>query len=331
MRLRILNFASKKSIISSANDINIVQNKKHGFFHEIFKNRVLYLMFMPVGLFFILFSYVPMTGIIVAFKNYTFSGGIWGSQWCGFQNFTFLITSGKLWLVTRNTVLYNIAFLIAYTFFSVMLAVFISEIGSKWFKKFSQSFLLLPYFISWVVVSSLLYNFFSADVGLVNTFIVNLGFQKIDIYVNPNAWPFILVFVYVWKSIGYGSILYLSAIMGIDQDCYEAATIDGCNIYKKTRYITLPLLKPTIIILVLLALGTLLRGQFDMIYNLVGQNSQLFDITDNIDTLVFKSLMWSQNFGMASAGAFYQSVLCFVTIVIVNGIARTINKDYALF
>jgi putative aldouronate transport system permease protein len=176
-----------------------------------------------------------------------------------------------------------------------------------------------------------MYNFFSADVGLINGILVPLGFHKVDVYANPAAWPVILVVLYVWKSIGYGSVLYLSAIMGIDQECYEAASIDGCNIYKRIRYITLPLLKPTIIILILLALGGLMRGQFDMIYNLVGNNTQLFNITDNIDTLVFKSLMWSQNFGMASAGAFYQSVLCFTTILIVNGIARKVEKDYALF
>lgn len=288
-------------------------------------------MFLPVGLFFILFAYVPMAGIIVAFKNYTFSGGIWESDWNGFTNFKFLFISGKLWQVTRNTILYNIANLVAYTFFSVLLAVMIAEIASKWFKKITQSLLFLPYFISWVVVAGLMYNLFSADAGLINHVLVPLGMPSFDIYMHPGAWPYVLVILYVWKWVGYGSVLYLSAIMGIDQECYEAATIDGCNIYQRIRHITLPLLKPTIVILMLLAIGGLMRGQFDMVYNLVGQNSNLFPITDNIDILVFKALMQTQNFGMASAGAFYQSVLCFLIILVVNGIARKIDKDYALF
>lgn len=308
-----------------------VRFAKKSFLREIGKNWLLYAMFLPVGIWFVLFSYVPMTGIVVAFKNINYAAGIWGSKWVGLQNFKFLVSSGQLWEVTRNTILYNIAFLIAYTVFSVMLAVMISEIQSRWFKKVSQSFIFLPYFISWVVVSSFMYNMFSSDVGLVTSLVKSIGVKNFDIYGQPNAWPYLLIVLYVWKNIGYGSVLYLSAIMGFDSECYEAANIDGCNIYQRIRYVTLPMLRPTIVILILLALGGLMRGQFDMVFQLVGGNSVLMPITDNIDTLVFRAMMWSQNFGLASAGAFYQSILCLITILIANGIVRKVQNDYALF
>lgn len=191
--------------------------------------------------------------------------------------------------------------------------------------------MFLPYFISWVVVAAFMYNFFNTSFGLVNNIIRSLGYQPVNIYTNPSYWYFILPIMYVWKWVGFGSVLYLAAIMGIDQECFEAAIIDGTNVFQRICYIILPMLKSTMVTLVLLSVGRIMRGEFDMFYQLVGKNALLIDATDIIDTLVFRSLMSTQDFGMASAAGLYQSVLCIIIIMSVNTIARKIDKDYALF
>ena len=305
--------------------------QKKGFIYEIIKNRVLYIMFIPVALYYIAFAYIPMAGIVVAFKNFNYSDGLFFSPWNGFDNFRYFFTSGKALLVTMNTVMYNLIFITCYTLFSILVAILISEMTGKYFKKVSQSFMFLPYFISWVVVAAFIYNFFNYDYGVVNTALRALGRGPIDIYSNPDYWYFLLPILYVWKWIGFGSVLYLAAIMGIDQECYEAATIDGANMYQKIWHITLPLLKSTVIILVLLAIGRIMRGEFDMFYNLISNNGTLMDATDIIDTLVFRCLVGIQDFGMASSAGLYQSVLCFVIIILVNGIVKKVDKDSALF
>lgn len=309
----------------------LITSTKGGFFHELSKNKVLYLMFIPVAVYFLVFAYFPMSGIIVAFKEFNYRDGLFFSPWSGLKNFEYLYSSGKLWQVTKTTIMFNVVFLSLYTFFSLTVAILISEIKGKFFKRVTQSFLFLPYFISWVVVAAFVYNFFNYNFGLVNGILKSLGIHPIDIYSQPSYWYVLLPLLYVWKWVGFGSILYLAAIMGIDQECYEAADIDGANAFQKIRHITLPLLKPTIIILLLLGLGRILRGEFDMFWQMIGNNGLLLGSTDIIDTLVFRSLMGTSDFGMASAGAFYQSVLCFVIIMIVNGMVRKRNKDYALF
>lgn len=305
--------------------------KKNGFLHEIKKNKILYLMFLPVAIYYILFAYIPMGGIVVAFKEYNYRDGILFSPWNGFKNFEYFFASGKAWLVTKNTILYNLTFLGCYTIFSVASAIMIAEMRGKIYKKFAQSVMFLPYFISWVVAAALIYNFFNYDYGVINTFIKQLGGEPIDIYSNPTYWYFILPILYVWKWVGYGTVLYLAAIVGIDEELYEAAKIDGANIFQRIFHITIPMLKPTMIILILLALGRILRGEFDMFYQVVGNNGLLLDYTDIIDTLVFRSLMQVQDIGMASAAGAYQSVLCFVVIVVINWLVRRYDRDYALF
>lgn len=305
--------------------------KKNGFFGEIIKNKTLYLMFLPIAIYFIAFAYIPMTGIVMAFKQFNYLDGIWKSPWNGFENFRFFFVSGKAWLVTRNTLMYNAIFLICYTVISIIAAILISEMTGKYFKKTAQTFMFMPYFISWVVVAAFAYNFFNYDYGVVNTVMKALGQPPLDIYATPKYWYIILPVLYVWKWIGFGSVLYLAAIMGIDQECFEAATIDGANMFQKIRYITLPLIKPTVITLVLLSVSRIMRGEFDMFYNLVGKNGLLMNQTDIIDTFVFRSLVGIQDFGMAASGGLYQSVLCFVIIMIVNGLARKYDRDSALF
>ncbi|MFD2332793.1 ABC transporter permease [Cohnella sp. GCM10020058] len=307
------------------------RQQSNGLLKELRKQKALYIMFVPIVVYFLLFAYLPMAGIIVAFKNYDYSGGIWHSPWSGWSNFEYFFKSGKAWLVTRNTLLYNIAFLACYTFFSMLIAILISEMRGKWLKKSVQSFMLLPYFVSWVIVAAFAYNLFNYEYGVVNTLIKHFGGQPLDIYGTPVYWYFLLPLFYVWKWVGFGSILYLAAIMGIDQECYEAATIDGATVWQKIRYITLPLLIPTMIILVLLGLGRVLRGEFDMFYQLIGSNSMLMDSTDIVDTLVFRSIVSTPDFGLASAAGFYQSILCFVIILAANWTVKMYNKDYSLF
>jgi putative aldouronate transport system permease protein len=305
--------------------------KKNGLVHELYRNRLLYLMFLPVVTYFVLFAYIPMAGIVVAFKEFNYRDGMFRSPWIGFANFRFFFISGKAWLVTKNTFLYNAVFLGMYTFFSILMAILIFEVSSKWFKKVSQSLLFLPYFVSWVVVTAFVYNLFNYEYGLVNTIIKSFGGKAIDIYSNPNTWHYLLPLFYIWKWVGFGSVLYLAALSGMDHECHEAAIIDGASAFQRIRRITLPLLRPTIVILILLGVGRIMRGEFDMFYQLIGNNGRLLDATDIIDTLVFRSLVTMQDFGMASASGLYQSALCFIIIMTVNGVIRHYEKDYALF
>lgn len=306
-------------------------SKKRGFWQELRKNRVLYLMFLPVALYFLIFAYFPMTGIVVAFKEFNYRDGLFGSPWIGFENFRFFFTSGKAWLVTRNTIVYNLVFLFMYTVMSMAAAIFVAELTGKIFKKVAQSMMFLPYFISWVVVAAFMYNICNYEYGVVNNILKGFGKEPVSIYSEVIYWYFILPFLYVWKNVGYGSVLYLAAIMGIDQECNEASMIDGANIFQRIRYITLPSLRPTAVILILMGLGRIMRGEFDMFYQLIGKNGVLMNATDIIDTLVFRSLVDLGDWGMASAAGVYQSVLCFIIIVSANWLVKKVEPDYALF
>ncbi len=298
---------------------------------DISTNWEMYLMILPAVLFFIIFSYIPMVGIVIAFKNYNITDGIFGSPWAGLSNFKFFFQSGTAWTVTRNTVLYNLAFLSVNVILEVTVAIFISELGKSKFFKFCQSAMLLPHFISWVVVSIFLYGILNVETGSLNRILTTFGFEPVQVYSSVGAWKYILVGLNAWKSVGYGSIVYLAAIMGVDTSCYEAAEIDGANQWQRIKYVTLPLIKPTIITMVLLSLGGLMRGNFELFYQIIGNNGMLFESTDIIDTFVFRSLLTSSNMGMNSAAAFYQSILCFVFITVVNAIVRKVSKENALF
>ncbi|MCR5278945.1 MAG: ABC transporter permease subunit [Lachnospiraceae bacterium] len=288
-------------------------------------------MLLPAVIYTLIFSYYPMAGVVMAFKKYNYAGGIWGSPWNGIDNFKFFFMSGQAWTVTRNTVLYNIGFIIVGTFLQVMVAVFLTEIKSKHFKKTSQSMMFLPYFVSWVMVGVIAFNLLSSDYGFINRFIVMLGGKKISFYTKPELWPWILIFFNAWKGIGYGSVMYLAAIMGVDTSIYEAAAIDGANVFQRIFRVTIPAIMPTIIILVLMAIGGIFRGNFDMFYNLVGSNGLLYRQTDVIDTLTMRALITNNDFGMSSAMGFYQSVLCFITILIANKLVSLYDRDYTLF
>lgn len=290
-------------------------------------------MALPVIGYFILFHYVPMAGILMAFKDYKTGGyrEIFTSAWVGFRNFRFFFISGKAALVTTNTILYNLAFLITTNIAQIFVAVVLSELRSVAFKKVGQSLLFLPYFISWVIVGAFIYNIFNYEYGFLNSVLNAVGIESFNAYGSPGVWKYILVFVNMWRWTGYGSIIYLAAIMAIDPEYYDAARIDGASIFQQVRHITLPLLVPTIIILLLLKLGTLLRGDFQMFYQIIGNAGNLYDATDIIDTYVFRMLTESTELSMAAAAGFYQSVFCLVTILVSNYLVRRYNPNYALF
>jgi len=302
-----------------------------GFTHELQKNKVLFFMLAPSILFFIIFCYIPMPGAYVAFVDYNMNSGIFGSPFVGLKNFQFLIQSGDLWNITKNTLIYNMVFLALGNIIQIVFAIMLSEVGNKWFKKISQSIILLPYFISMVIIGVFAYNFFNFDSGFVNTILTSLGMARHEFYSDQGIWKYIIVAFKIWSGTGYGMIVYLAAISGISHDIYEAAYIDGASNWQRIRYITTPLLRPTFILLFLFGLGGVLKGSFDLFYNLIGNNSILYPQTDIIDTYVFRSLVGQFNFSMGAAVGFYQSIFGLLLVLIINLIVRKIEPDSALF
>lgn len=310
------------------------KRKQKGFLYELKKNRAFFIMAAPVVVYFLIFAYLPMTGIVIAFKDYNYRGGIFFSPWAkmyGFENFRFLFISGKAWSVIRNTVAFNLIFMFVNPLFAMTAAILISEMAGKTFKRVCQSLMFLPHFISWVIVASFMYNIFNYEYGVFNTLLKAVGAKPVDVYSIPWLWYFLLPMVNIWKYIGYGSILYLAAIMGIDQECYESAKIDGANVFQKIFYITIPNLIPTYTILMLMALGRVFRGNFEEFYNLVSNVPTLMETTDVIDTFVFRSLINSTDFGMVSAASVLQSVLCFAAIMTVNTVLKKLKSENTLF
>lgn len=306
-------------------------NKKRGFFYELKKNRIMFLMLLPTLAFFFVNAYLPMIGIYYAFTRYDFVGGLFGSKFVGLENFSFLWRSGILMKLTVNTIGYNLAFIIFGHALAIMSAVFLSEINFKWFKKITQSVMFLPYFVSFVLLNVIAWNLFNYDTGFVNTLLGKFGAGPVDIYNTPWIWVPLIILFYLWKNIGYMTVIYLATITGISEDYYEAAKIDGANIFQRSFFITLPMLMPTFMILFLFSLGQIMKGQFDLFYQLVGNNGILFNATDILDTYVYRSLRVNFDIGMATAAGLFQSLFGFSLIMTVNYVIRKTNEDYALF
>lgn len=301
------------------------------FLTRVSKHKILLLMIMPTLLYYLVFSYLPMFGIILAFKKYDYALGILKSPFVGFENFKFFFKSGQAFVVTRNTFLYNVVFIFLGNIMQLAVAIFLTEIGSKKIRKAAQTCIFFPYFISWVVVGAFVYNIFSYDYGLLNGLLKSLSLEPINAYAEPKLWPAVIVVLDIWKGLGYGSVVYMATITGIDTSIYEAAEIDGANIMQRIWYITVPTLRSTMVTLILLALGRVFRGNMSMFYNLVGNNGLLFNYTDVIDTFTFRTLLFSNDIGMSSAVGFYQSVLCFVFIMLANKVVKKVDSDSALF
>jgi len=318
---------SKKQQISRT--VTVV--KKQTFPQKLWRYRVLLLMCVPAVVFFFLFNYMPMPGIWVAFVKFNYRDGIFGSKFVGLDNFKFLYTSGKLFQLTRNTILYNLAFIILGNLLAVFTAILMNELRSRWFKKISQTIMFLPYFISQVLVGILVFSLLNYDTGFINGILTSLGMERWQPYSDPNVWPVLLVVIYLWQQTGYNSVVYFAAIMGIDAEMMEAAKVDGANGFQRIRYILLPSLKPTIVILLLFALGGIVKGNFGLFYNIVGSNPLLYSTTDIIETYVYRATVTDFNFSTASAVGLYQSLIGFVIVMAVNFIVKKIEPDYSLF
>ena len=291
-----------------------------------------YLMMLPGLLYLFINNYMPMAGLVVAFKQVNFSAGIWKSPWAGLKNFEFLFTTDEAMVITRNTILYNLAFIVIGIVLGIFLAVLITEVANKTLKKLYQSAVLVPFLMSIVIVSYIVYAFLGAEHGLLNNSVLPLlGKAPVSWYTQPQYWPFILVFVHTWKGIGYGCLIYISTINGIDKSLYEAAGLDGAGIMKQIRYVTLPCLKGTVITLTLLNIGKIFYADFGLFYQVPMNSGQLYDTTNVIDTYVYRALLQLGNSGMAAAAGFYQSVVGFVLVMISNGIVRKTSSENALF
>ena len=296
------------------------------------KNWEFLLMVLPGTLFVLIFSYIPMFGILIAFKSIDYSKGIIMSPWVGLQNFKFLFDNPDAWVIIRNTVGYNLIFLVLGTICPVAVAIMMSRMTNKRTVKVYQTMMMLPHFISWVVVSYIVYAFLSYSYGLLNTSLLPaLGMEPIDWYTHKQYWPFILVFLSTWKGLGYGAVVYIAAIAGIDTSLYEAAAIDGATKWQQTRYILIPELMSVIVIMLILNIGKMLNADFGLFYNVPMERGELFPVTNVISTFVYRALKINGDIGMSSAVGFLQSVVGFVLIMLSNGIVRAIDEEKSLF
>ncbi len=292
----------------------------------------MYLMFLPGVVYLFINSYIPMFGIQIAFRQYNAAQGVYGSPWCGFKNFEFLTRTKDAWIMIRNTVAYNVVFIVLGTILAVATAIILNEIRNKTAKQAYQTIILIPFLISMVIVSYLAYAFLSTSDGFINNSIIKLfGKAPVDWYNTAKYWPVILVIINVWKGLGYNMILYYATICGIDATLYEAAVVDGANRWQKIVHVTLPGLKSTIIILTLMALGGIFRSDFVLFYQVPLNSGPLINVTQTIDTYVYRGLIQNNNVGMSSAAGLYQSVVGFVLVVTANAIVRKIDNESSLF
>lgn len=272
-----------------------------------------------------------MFGITLAFQNYNISKGFFGSEFVGLKNFEFLFSTTDAWRITRNTVLYNIAFIGFNTTLSVLLAIIFNELYVKRLAKTLQTLIIMPNFLSMAVVGIVVYGFLNGRDGILNNFLVSIGGKARNWYTYKPIWPYLLVFVYIWKNVGYSSIVYVASLSGISQEFYEAAVLDGASKWQQARYVTIPHLRFIIIIMLILNLGSIFRGDLSLFYNVSMDNGALYEYTDVIDTYVFRALRTLGDTGMSSAAGLYQSVVGFVLILLSNAIVRRVDEDSALF
>lgn len=302
-----------------------------------FKKRdiVLTLMVLPGFLYFIIFKYIPMAGIVIAFKDYRMGfGGFFTnllySQWSGFKNFRFLFASGDALNAIKNTILYNLLWIVLGTLLGVAVAIMLNEIAFKKLSKVYQTLMFFPFFLSWVVVSYFVYAFLSKDAGFINNILRGMGAQPIDWYMEPKYWPYILSIINLWKGVGYSSVIYLASICGIDYTYYEAAMIDGANKWQQAKAITIPMLTPILIILTILSLGKIFSADFGLFFNVPMESGALFSTTNVIDTYVYRAMISLGDFGMSTAAGLAQSFAGFILILATNAVVRRIDEESAL-
>ena len=295
------------------------------------KNFDLLLMTVPGAIYILVFSYLPMYGIALAFKNFKYNLGILGSPWVGLNNFKFMFMTDTAWRITRNTVVMNVLFIVIGMLAALVVALLLFEITRKWSVRVYQSVLIFPRLLSWVVIGYMFYGIMNPQYGLLNTLLQQLGMGRVDWYSKPELWPGILVIAYVWQSTGMGSVLYFATLMGIEKDYFDAAAMDGATKWQVTRYLTIPFLSPIMTLLLILAIGNIIRSDFGMFYTLTRDVPTIYSTTDVIDTYVFRALRSIGDTGMAAAAGLYQSVVGFILILITNMLVRKFAPDKSLF
>lgn len=290
-----------------------------------------YVMIIPGFLYLLINNYGPMLGMFIAFKKVDYGLGIFKSPWVGLENFEYLFKTDAAAIMTRNTIFYNVAFIVLGTILGVAVGIMLSELRSRAQTKFFQTVILLPYLLSWVICAYIGYAFLSKESGLLNNLLSNFGLGTIDWYNDPGKWPLILIFVNIWKGIGYTSIIYMSTIIGIDKSLYEAARVDGATKWQEIRMITLPLLKSTVIMLTIMNIGRIFYSDFGLFYQIPLNSGTLYPTTQTIDTYVYRALMQQNQIGMSAAAGFYQSIVGFVLVLTANTIVRKLSPDDAMF
>lgn len=292
----------------------------------------LYLMMLPGLLYLLINNYLPMAGLIIAFKDVDYRKGVFGGDWIGFKNFEYLFKTADAWIITRNTLFYNMAFILINTILAIMIAILLNELAAKKAKRFYQSAILLPYLLSWVIIGYLVNALLNTELGFVNKSILPLfGGGSVMWYMEPKRWVWILPLVNAWKQVGYLSIIFYSAVLGIDTEYYEAAALEGANKVQQIRHITLPLIQPVILTMVLLSIGRIFRADFGLFYYVPLNTGTLYSTTNVIDTYVYRGLMQLGDIGMSSAAGAYQAVVGFVFVLISNMLVRRLNPENALF
>lgn len=291
----------------------------------------LYLMMIPGLLYLIINNYIPMGGLFIAFKRINFSVGIFKSGWVGLSNFRYLFSTSDAWQITRNTILYNIAFIACNTVLAVTMALILSELSCNGARRVYQSIVLLPYLISMVVVSYIAQAFLHSSYGFINKILKSFGISPVSWYTEAKRWPYILIFINSWKNVGYLSVIYYAAVIGVDRECLEAAEIEGAGKLRQITTIIVPLISPVIITMVLLAVGRIFYSDFGLFYHVPMNTGLLYSATNTIDTYVYRGLMQQNNVGMSAAAGLYQSVVGFIVVLLANLLVRHTSPDNALF
>lgn len=299
---------------------------------KVKRHWLLLLMALPGIAYLFINNYLPMFGVVIAFKNINYAKGILGSDWVGLDNFRYLFQTQDAWIITRNTILYNGAFILLSMVLAVTVAILLNEVRKRLFSRLYQSVILLPYLISMVIIAYLVLAMLNEENGFVNHYILPIfGIDSIAWYSEAKYWPYILTTVHLWKSVGYLCIIYLAAIVGLDQSYYEAAMIDGASKWRQIRSITVPMIMPTIIIMLLLDVGRIFYSDFGLFYQVPLNSGPLQTTTDVIDTYVYRGLMTFGDIGMSSAAGLYQSAVGFILVLFTNYIVRRKNRELALF
>ncbi len=310
--------------------MKIKQKKKRK--KRLAKSWSLTVIALPGIIYLLINNYIPMFGVFLAFKDYNYVKGIFGSDWSGLKNFEFLFKTSDAWIMTRNTLLYNVAFIVIGTIAAIFVAILMYELGQRFRTKIFQAAMLLPNLLSWVVIGFIVYAFLNADTGFINnTVLKGLGLQEVSWYSTTKPWPFILIVVYLWKYVGVNSIIYMASISSIDKGIFEAAQLDGATKIQQIFRVTIPMIRPTVVILTLMSIGRIFYSDFGLFYQVPQNSGMLFNVTQTIDTYVYRGLMELNNVGMAAAAALFQSVVGFVLVLGANAIVRKVDSENALF